>query len=1283
MHHGPRTLAGFGPVGGLVSLLLLFSPSNPAAETSPPLDRDNLLAFVAPEGPVQPVRTIEDWSRRRAGILDAMQQIMGPLPDDTKRCALDPVVVEETDCGEYVRRLIEYSAEPGSRTPAYLLIPKRAIEGGAPCPAVLCLHPTDNTIGFGVVVGLGGRTNRQYAAELARRGYVTLAPSYPQLAAYQPDLKALGYASGTMKAIWDNIRGLDLLASLPFVRPGGFGAIGHSLGGHNAVFTAVFDPRLKLVISSCGLDSFQDYYRGQPEVWQPGRGWTQERYMPRLAAFRDRLADLPFDFPELIGALAPRVCFLSAPLRDANFHWDSVDAIAAAARPVYDLFEAGPNLIVEHPDCDHDFPPDVRERAYRLLDATLRPPDEPSRFSARTAPLAERFARPPAANRILKIIHGWPDAAAAQDRLRERLLDQGFGGLVCNVAFDQYLESEPQWAAFVRAVTAARQAGMALWLYDERGYPSGNAGGLVLRDHPEWEAAGMLTVDKECGPGPVSLTVPPGDLVLAVAFPLPAGAGPVIPSAEPVSLPLPADGRIEWTAPAGRWRLLVVTRNRLYEGTHADGNLWQKMPYVNLLQAAPTERFIEVTHHRYARHFDGRLGDWFEATFTDEPSLMSMFFQRMPWRPLPWSAELPAEFRRRRGYDLAPLLPDLLLAEAGPDAARHRHDFWQTIGELVSENYFGQIETACRTLGLPSGGHLLAEENIVNHVPLYGDLFACLRRMGAPSIDCLTSLPPDVPWHIARLTASAAELEGRSLVMSETSDHAQVWRPEGDTRPKRPVTEPEIRGTCDRLLVAGVNVITSYYSFMGLPDDALRRLNEWVGRCSTFLQGGHQVADIAVVYPAQSLWTHFIPAAHWANASPHANRIGNIYRTVLDALFDARRDFTVIDDQTLRDADIRGDVLEHGPLRWRVVVLPGVDTLSLAAWEKLERFARAGGAVVVVGSRPANSVSAFPDDRVIALGRRLLDPVEKPHMRPVGSANGAVIWLPAGGEVLLPGLLDRRFAPDLEGAPTDAPLRVTHRRIDGREVYFVINDGPEPWEGRVRFAARGSGRLWDPAEGSVRELSDQTPAPLRLPGYGGVLATFDRAVDRPALPLPAGSLAADAGRPVEVGPFQLSHGEFVKAVVEVDGATAATRAETTYRAAATLTRSDVDTFLFVRLPVRHPETLRDASVLELETRVPPGQRTPAQLLVILHEKDGGDFLAETSRSLGVAGRETVFVPLNRFGLAGWSRDADGRLDASRIEEIRIGWGGYYGATGERVEFSTAVPRFIGTPPDAD
>jgi hypothetical protein len=228
------------------------------------------------------------------------------------------------------------------------------------------LHPTDNQIGHKVVAGLGGRPNRQYAAELAERGYVTLAPSYPLLANYQPDLKALGYQSGTMKAIWDNIRGLDLLETLPFVRKGVFGSIGHSLGGHNSVYTAVFDERIKAVVSSCGLDSYLDYKDGKIA------GWTSDRYMPKLLQYQDRLIDIPFDFHEMIGALAPRVCYLSAPLKDDNFKWQSVDRIVAAARQVYKLYGKPENLMVEHPDCPHDFPDEIRQRAYVIFDRYLR-----------------------------------------------------------------------------------------------------------------------------------------------------------------------------------------------------------------------------------------------------------------------------------------------------------------------------------------------------------------------------------------------------------------------------------------------------------------------------------------------------------------------------------------------------------------------------------------------------------------------------------------------------------------------------------------------------------------------------------------------------------------------------------------------------------------------------------------------------------------------------------------------------------------------------------------------
>jgi dienelactone hydrolase len=357
--------------------LVAAAPPGPADRSTeePPVARlpgGDLLVFRGPDGAARPVRSVDDWLRRRSEILEGFRSVVGPLPGLEKRCPLDPRSEGEVDCGAYVRRSITYASEPGSRVPAYLLIPKAALAADARrFPAALCLHPTDDTIGHGVVVGLGGKPNRAYAAELADRGYVTLAPNYPLLAKYRPDLKALGWESGTLKAAWDNIRGLDLLESLPFVDRAGFAAIGHSLGGHNAVFTAALDDRIKVVVSSCGLDSFADYYGGADRLWKPGQGWTQTRYIPRLAAYQGRLGAIPFDFAELIGSLAPRHVLIFAPTRDDNFRADSVDRIAAAARPVYRLLGHPDRLRVEHPEGGHDFPEEGRQAAYKLIDSVL------------------------------------------------------------------------------------------------------------------------------------------------------------------------------------------------------------------------------------------------------------------------------------------------------------------------------------------------------------------------------------------------------------------------------------------------------------------------------------------------------------------------------------------------------------------------------------------------------------------------------------------------------------------------------------------------------------------------------------------------------------------------------------------------------------------------------------------------------------------------------------------------------------------------------------------------
>ncbi len=354
-------------------LTVALIPHDASADEPPRLDRDNLLQYHAVDGSVHPVTTPDDWQLRRAEIIRGMEAVMGKLPGDDRRVPLEVTVEEEADAGSYVRRLVTYQSEPDSRTPAYLCIPKAVLDGGGKAPAVLCLHPTDNKVGHKVVVGLGGRAGRQYAAELAERGYVTLSPSYPHLANYWPNLQKLGYQSGTMKAVWDNIRGLDLLASLPFVDSRcGFGAIGHSLGGHNTIYTAAFEPRITVLASSCGFDSFLDYYGGAEQSWYFGKGWCQIRYMPLLSNYRGRLETIPFDFPELLGAVAPRPLFVNAPLHDANFQAESVDRCAEAARPVYTLLGGQDNLIVQHPDCDHNFPDQMREEAYKVIDSVLR-----------------------------------------------------------------------------------------------------------------------------------------------------------------------------------------------------------------------------------------------------------------------------------------------------------------------------------------------------------------------------------------------------------------------------------------------------------------------------------------------------------------------------------------------------------------------------------------------------------------------------------------------------------------------------------------------------------------------------------------------------------------------------------------------------------------------------------------------------------------------------------------------------------------------------------------------
>src|SRR6266496_1367556 len=83
-----------------------------ARESQQRLKRTDLLFYRDSKGDVYSVKSVRDFQKRRAEILRAMTEVMGPLPGKDKRCPLDPRVEEEVDCGDYVRRFLSYATEP-------------------------------------------------------------------------------------------------------------------------------------------------------------------------------------------------------------------------------------------------------------------------------------------------------------------------------------------------------------------------------------------------------------------------------------------------------------------------------------------------------------------------------------------------------------------------------------------------------------------------------------------------------------------------------------------------------------------------------------------------------------------------------------------------------------------------------------------------------------------------------------------------------------------------------------------------------------------------------------------------------------------------------------------------------------------------------------------------------------------------------------------------------------------------------------------------------------------
>ncbi len=309
------------------------------------------------------IRSRRDFVQARQQILAGMQLVMGPLPKQRKLALAIRQLAREA-LPAFTRTKIQYRSEPGDFVDAYLLIPTNLKRKA---PAMLCLHQTIK-IGKDEPAGLGGNPNLHYAQELAARGYVCIVPDYPYLGENTFDPYQHGYVSCTMKGIVNHRRAVDVLQSLPQVNQHRIGAIGHSLGGHNTLFVAAFDDRIKAMVTSCGFTKASKYYNGDL------KGWAGVRYMPLIETnYGNDPARIPFDFPELLTALAPRPVFINAPLHDSNFEVSGVRDCVAVARPIYErVFKTGDQLVANYPDAGHEFSVALRGAAYAFLERWLR-----------------------------------------------------------------------------------------------------------------------------------------------------------------------------------------------------------------------------------------------------------------------------------------------------------------------------------------------------------------------------------------------------------------------------------------------------------------------------------------------------------------------------------------------------------------------------------------------------------------------------------------------------------------------------------------------------------------------------------------------------------------------------------------------------------------------------------------------------------------------------------------------------------------------------------------------
>lgn len=320
-----------------------------------------------------PLTTVPAWETSRQEIQALLLRDIGSI--DPPQLEPQFEILETHSREGYIEKKIRYLAASDEPVTAYWLTPDLPSVANQ-FPVVIVFHQTTPE-GKEEAAGHAGRASIQFGPELARRGYIVLAPdsiaagerigpagAFDTRDVYRryPHFSALG------KMIQDGRRAIDILQTIPQADPRRIGAMGHSLGAEETLFVAAFDERIQAAVASCGYAPF----RVEKDPWR----WARDAWFSYLPCLRAdlRAGRLPaWDFDDAIRLVAPRGYFNYQTIGDEIFpEGAAAHAMTLSTRPLWNLHGVEDRLQSILEPGPHDISSQAKERIYIWLDRILQ-----------------------------------------------------------------------------------------------------------------------------------------------------------------------------------------------------------------------------------------------------------------------------------------------------------------------------------------------------------------------------------------------------------------------------------------------------------------------------------------------------------------------------------------------------------------------------------------------------------------------------------------------------------------------------------------------------------------------------------------------------------------------------------------------------------------------------------------------------------------------------------------------------------------------------------------------